>query len=75
MKKIQEIFTEAEAELATAANTAYSSIVSEAGVTAQIYVAHRLREVTDDLIASNHKLESSISVGLSCTARSCGARS
>ena len=56
MKKIQENFNEAECELTAAAYTNNENTRAEATVTAQIYVARRLREVTDDLISSNENL-------------------
>ena len=59
MKAIQKLLTEAEAEFAIDANTANTGEISEANVTAQLYLAHRLRAVTDDLMASNDKLEKS----------------
>ena len=59
MKKIQKLLTEAEVELATAAYTAVTGTISEANVTAQVYLAHRLREVTDDVIDSNANLANS----------------
>ncbi len=56
MKRIQELLDDDEAALARDANTANTGEISEVRVTAQLYLAHRLREVTNDLMASNEKL-------------------
>ena len=59
MKAIKEKLTEEERELAEAARGQSSHDVAEARVVTDLWVAHRMREMADDMISANKKLAKS----------------
>ena len=56
MEQIKQTLTPEEQELATTSNTGHTGIGIEARVVTELYVAHRLREMTDLMIESNRNL-------------------
>ena len=56
MKEIKDKLSPEEQALATAANTPNTGQGIEARVVTDLWVSHRLREMTDQMIQSNEKL-------------------